>query len=164
MILQVFYRADVVRPGIKEAHAIVHAAESERLVISGLIGIRPEGMLETGMRAQMERAWLNLLDTVEAAGFDRQHILRITAYVTEPGRILLFREITDRMLDGHTCPCAYRQVSALAAPSILFELEAEAVKSMVAQKDPGQSHASDNERIRDAIQSIAVAETAKPAE
>lgn len=136
MILQVFYRADVVRPGVREAHAVVHATDAERLVISGLIGIRPEGILETGMRAQMERAWLNLLETVEAAGFDKQHILRITAYVTEPGRILLFREITDRMLDGHTCPCAYRQVSGLAGPSILCELEAEAVKTMARPNIP----------------------------
>ena len=163
MILQVFYRADVVRPGIKEAHAVVHAAEAERLVMSGIIGIRPEGMLETGMRAQMERAWLNLLDTVEAAGFDKRHILRITAHVTEPGRILLFREITDRMLDGHTCPCAYRQVSGLAAPSVLFELEAEAVKSTATSKIQGQSEIAGNEQRRDAVRSAAIAETAEPA-
>ena len=159
MILQVFYRADVVRPGIKEAHAVVHAGDAERLVISGLIGIRPEGMMETGMRAQMERAWLNLLDTVDAAGFDKRHILRITAYVTEPGRILLFREITDRMLDGHACPCAYRQVSGLAAPSVLCELEAEAVKNVTAQDGQSSSNASDNERIHQADRSSIGAET-----
>ena len=128
MILQVFYRSDVVRPGRKEPHSVVHAGDTERLVVSGLIGVRPEGVLETGMRAQMERAWSNLLETVDSAGFDKDHLLRIAAYVTEPGRIQLFREISERMLDGHGCPCSYRQVSGLGVPSILFELEAEAVR------------------------------------
>ncbi len=141
MILQVFYRPDVVRPGGKEPHSVVHAGDSERLVISGLIGVRPEGNLETGMRAQMERAWRNLMETIDSAGFDKGHLLRITAYATEPGRIQLFREIADRMLDGHGCPCAYRQVSGLGIPSILFELEAEAVRRNADDAYPPTSRA-----------------------
>ncbi len=128
MILQVFYRPDVIRPGRKEPSSVIHAGNNERLVMTGIIGVRPDGILETGMRAQMERAWLNLLETIEAAAFDKRHLLTITAYATEPGRIQLFREIADRMLGGHSCPCPYRQVQGLGIPSVLFELEAEAVK------------------------------------
>ena len=108
----------------------IHAADAERLIVSGVIGTRPDGNLETGLRAQMERAWLNLHETIDAAGFGIGDVLRITAYATEPGRIQLFRDIADRMLDGHSCPCAYRQVSGLGIPQILFELEAEAIRRM----------------------------------
>ena len=43
VILQVFYRPDVVRPGRKEPHSVVHAGDSERLVMSGLIGVKATG-------------------------------------------------------------------------------------------------------------------------
>ena len=143
VILQVFYRPDVIRPGRKEPSSVVHAGNTERLVMTGVIGVRPDGILETGMRAQMERAWLNLLETIDAAGFDKRHLLRITAYATEPGRIQLFREIADRMLDGHSCPCPYRQIQGLGIPPVLFELEAEAVRHSDENRAPtnsGQKH------------------------
>ena len=148
MLLQVFYQADVTNPRVKRAQAVVHAVEAERLVVSGQFGINPAGYLETGMRAQMERAWTNLLQTLRAADFEVQDLVRITAYVTQPGRVVLFRSIAEQMLDGHACPCSYRQIAALETPDILFELEAEAVRDRPAEM-PRENPAPDSETADD---------------
>ena len=51
---------DVVKPASSYAQGVVHAAGGERVVISGQLGVRPDGTLEDGLEAQMERAWSNV--------------------------------------------------------------------------------------------------------
>ena len=63
-----------------------------------------------------------------AAGFERQQLIRATIYVTVPGQVATYRKIRDKVLDGHLCANTYIEVSALAAPEFLVEIEAEAVK------------------------------------
>lgn len=118
----------IVRPASNYAQAVVHSAAAERMVISGQLGLRPDGSLEDGLEAQMERAWKNIFALLEAGGFARQHLIRATIYVTVPGQVALYREVRDRMLAGHLCANTYIEISALAAPEFLVEIEAEAVK------------------------------------
>lgn len=118
----------VVKPASNYAQAVVHAAGAERIVISGQLGLKPDGTLEAGLEAQMERAWLNIFAILDAAGFTKQHLIRATIYVTEPGQVLVYRSVRDRMLEGHLCANTYIEISQLAAPEFLVEIEAEAVK------------------------------------
>lgn len=120
--------ANVVKPASSYAQGVVHAAGAERMVISGQLGLRPDGALEVGLEAQMERAWSNLFAVMAAGGFDRQHLLRATIYVTVSGQVGVYRKVRDRMLEGHLCANTYLEISALAAPEFLVEIEAEAVK------------------------------------
>ena len=119
---------NVVKPASNYAQGVVHTAAAERLVISGQLGLRPDGSLEDGLEAQMERAWNNLFGVMTAAGFDRKHLLRATIYVTVPGQVAVYRRIRDKLLDGHLCANTYIEISGLAAPEFLVEIEAEAVK------------------------------------
>ena len=119
---------NVVRPASNYAQGVVHAAGAERMVISGQLGLRPDGSLEEGLRAQMERAWSNVFAVMAAGGFEREHLLRATIYVTVPGQVGLYREVRDEMLAGHRCANTYLEISALAAPEFLVEIEAEAIK------------------------------------
>ena len=98
------------------------------MVISGQLGIRPDGTLEEGLEAQMERAWNNVFGVMVAAGFDKTHLIRATIYVTLPGQVSLYRMVRDKLLDGHLCANTYLEISALASPEFLVEIEAEAVK------------------------------------
>lgn len=98
-----------------------------RLLVAQQMGIRPDGLLEKGLRAQLERSWLNLFATLEAAGFKKHHLVKTVVYVSETGRMAMVREIRDRMLEGHSCLSSAFQVSALQSPQQLCELEAEAV-------------------------------------
>lgn len=76
---------------------------AERIVISGQLRLRPDGTLEQGIEAQMERAWSNLFAVMADAGFEPVHLIRAVIYVTEPGQVGVYRSVRDRMLNGHLC-------------------------------------------------------------
>lgn len=118
----------VVKPASQYAQAVRHRLGGERLVLSGQIGVRPDGAVEQGLEAQMERAWSNVLALLAAAGFETHHLVKAVVYVTVPGSVGPFREIRDRMLMGHVCAMTYLEISGLAQPEYLVEIEAEAVK------------------------------------
>ena len=118
----------VVEPASNYAQGVVHRAAAERIVISGQLGLRPDGTLEDGIEAQMQRAWSNLFAVMAAAGFEREHLLRATIYVTLPGQVAIYRQVRDRVLQGHRCANTYVEISALAAPEFLVEIEGEAVR------------------------------------
>ncbi len=108
--------------------ACVIQGGGRRLLVGGIVGTGPDGTLEKGLRAQLERAFHTLVETCEAAGFDKAQIVRIATTVTEPGRFALYREIRERVLPGHECLTRYVQVSGLSSPNLLCEIEAEAIE------------------------------------
>lgn len=118
----------VVKPASNYAQAVLHGAAAQRLVVSGQLGLAPDGTLADGMEAQMRQAWANVLAVMAAAGFETRHMVKATVFVTEPGRTALYREVRDAALGGHRCAMTYLQVAGLAAPQFLVEIEAEAVK------------------------------------
>jgi enamine deaminase RidA (YjgF/YER057c/UK114 family) len=119
---------NVVKPASSYAQGVVHGASAERMVISGQLGLRPDGSLEDGLEAQMERAWRNLFGVMAAAGFELRHLIRATIYVTVPGQVALYRRVRDRLFDGHLCANTYIEIAGLAAPEFLVEIEGEAVR------------------------------------
>jgi 2-iminobutanoate/2-iminopropanoate deaminase len=118
----------IVKPASQYSQAVLLTTAKQRLVISGQIGMKPDGTMETGMRAQMERTWSNLLAVLADAGFERTHLVKITCFVTEPGQTALYRETRDAALQGHKCAATYLQIAGLASPEMRVEIEAEAVK------------------------------------
>ena len=120
--------ADVVKPASRYAQGVRHGLGGSRLVVSGQLGLKPDGTLEQGMEAQMQRAWSNVLAVMKAAGFETRHMVKATVYVTEPGHTALYRRVRDAALAGHVCAMTYLQIAGLAAPDFLVEIEAEAVK------------------------------------
>lgn len=119
---------EVVKPASNYVQAVVHNAASRRMVISGQLGIKPDGTVEEGLEAQMERAWSNVFGVMQAGGFAKTDLIRAVIYVTVPGSIGVYRAIRDRMFDGHRCANTYLEISGLAAPEFLVEIEAEAVR------------------------------------
>lgn len=126
--MQLINPDDIAKPTSKYAQGVLHRTGGQRLVISGQVGVRPDGTLEQGLEAQSERAWNNLLGVLRAAGFEKHHLVKITIFATQPGAITVSRAVRDRMLDGHLCASTYLQVAGLASPDYLVEIEAEAVK------------------------------------
>ena len=118
----------VIKPMSNYAQGVVHAAGGERIVVSGQLGVLPDGTVEEGLEAQMERAWTNVLNVMAAAGFEVTHMTKATIYVTVPGQVLVYRKVRDKMLNGHLCANTYLEIAGLAGPDFLVEIEAEAVK------------------------------------
>jgi 2-iminobutanoate/2-iminopropanoate deaminase len=97
-----------------------------RLVISGQIGITPDGEVCQGYQAQAEQAWRNAIAGLEAAGMMISDITAIRVYDVAPGNVAAYRQIRDRMLQGHAPASTYVIVAGLASPDFLTEIEIEA--------------------------------------
>jgi enamine deaminase RidA (YjgF/YER057c/UK114 family) len=92
-------------------------------VISGQIGKGLDGHVPDGLAEQMELAWDNITAVLIEAGMS----ISVLVFVPVPGAVGLYRTIRDRRLGGHLCAATYLEVSALASPGLLFEIEGEAV-------------------------------------
>ncbi len=104
-----------------------------RLVIAGQVGLNPDGSVAGGipgdMAAQMERCWENIFAILESENMKKEDLIKITVYVTRDDATGLYREIRDRLLEGHAPAATYVVVAGLASPDFLVEIEGEAVAS-----------------------------------
>lgn len=115
-------------PGSRYSQAVALGAPFKRLIISGQVGARPDGTLEDGMEAQLERAWDNIAALLEAAGMTIADLVKVTTYVTVKNSVGATRLIRERKLGRHAPASTYVEVSGLANPAWLCEIEAEAVR------------------------------------
>jgi enamine deaminase RidA (YjgF/YER057c/UK114 family) len=118
----------VIAPASRYSQAAEHGTGGRRLVISGQLGIRPDGSLAEGLEAQMEVAWDNLFAILRHAGMEVTDLVKATVYVTVPGSVGPYRAVRDRKLSGHAPACTYLEIAGLARPEFLAEIEGEAVK------------------------------------
>jgi 2-iminobutanoate/2-iminopropanoate deaminase len=126
--MKAFNPDNVVKPASNYVQAVVHSAAAQRVVISGQLGLFPDGTLADGLEKQMRQAWSNVLEVMSASGFEKQDLIRAVIYVTVPGSVAIYRQVRDEMLEGHLCANTYIEISALAAQQFLVEIEAEAIK------------------------------------
>ncbi len=114
-------------PASNYSQGIVHPLAGERLVVSGQVGVRPDGSTVEGLEGQMRQAWENFLAVLTDAGFAPAHVVKATIYVTQPV-LMEFRRAREQALAGCAPAATYVQVAALASPDYLVEIEGEAVK------------------------------------
>ena len=123
----------VPTPGARYSQAVALGAPFKRLIISGQIGARPDGTIEDGIEAQLERAWDNIIALLEAAGLGVADLVKVTTFVTQAGAVGVTRLVRERKLGRHAPASTYLEVAGLANPSWLCEIEAEAVREVSAQ-------------------------------
>ena len=75
----------------------------------------------------MVQALENLLAVVADAGMEPKDLVKVIAFVTVHGSVMLHRAVRDRMLGSHAPASTYLEVAGLARPEFLFEVEGEAV-------------------------------------
>ena len=123
--------AGIAAPASNYSHGAVVSDADRRLVIAGQVGLNPDGSLAGGnsgdMAAQMERCWQNLFAILESEGMTKRDLIKVTVYVTRSDATALYREIRDRVLEGHAPAATYVVVAGLASPDFLVEIEGEAV-------------------------------------
>jgi enamine deaminase RidA (YjgF/YER057c/UK114 family) len=103
-------------------------AVRQRFVVLGEARVRPDGTIDDGLEAHMQRAWANLFEQMNAAGYEKRHLLKTTVSVTQGGQIKLYRAIRDHVLAGHCAAHTYLHVETLAAPGDVVQIEGEAQK------------------------------------
>ncbi|HEX2727452.1 MAG TPA: RidA family protein [Beijerinckiaceae bacterium] len=118
----------ITPPSSRYSHGVAHDLHGRRLVISGQVGLRPDGTLADGLEAQLEQCWDNLIAVLRSADMDVADLVKVTIFVTVPEAIAISRQVRERKLGGHAPASTFLQVAGLARADFLAEIEAEAVK------------------------------------
>lgn len=119
---------DFPAPQSNYSQGVVHGATAERLVISGQVGVRPDGSIAEGLEAQMKQTWDNFLAVLAAAGFEPGDVVKVTLFTTVPA-LQEFRRGREQALAGNAPAATYVEVAGLADPNYMVEIEGEAVKA-----------------------------------
>ncbi len=117
----------IAPPGSRYSHGVVHSGRAHRLLISGQVGVRPDGSVPDSLEDQMDVAWDNLIEVLREGGMTVADLVKVATYVTVPGSTALVRSVRQRKLGLQAPAATHLEVAGLAAPQFLFEVEGEAV-------------------------------------
>ena len=111
------------------SHGVEVPAGARWLHISGQVGVRPDGSFPEDPREQLTETWRNILAILGEAGMGPHDLVKVTAFLTRPDEVPLYRETRDAALQGAEPASTLLIVAGLAHPSWLVEIEAVAAKA-----------------------------------
>ena len=125
-----FHNPDTVHPPLAAyAHQIEITEPKRWLVLSGQVGMRPDGSLPDDPIEQLSVALENIRKNLEAAGMGIQDLVKVTFYLVSEIDTARRREVTAMWAGGHT-PCSTLiYVARLATPAIKVEIDAWACET-----------------------------------
>jgi enamine deaminase RidA (YjgF/YER057c/UK114 family) len=118
--------ATVHSTGGRYAHAARVDGAARRLVISGQVGIAPDGTILDGAEAQMAQALANLKAILAAEGMGFAHVVKMTVFLTDAAHIPAWRTARAAAMEGQISASTLLIVAGLADPKFVVEVEAEA--------------------------------------
>lgn len=113
----------IAPPSSRFAHGVAVEGAGRILYVSGQLGVAPDGALEKGSEAQIERCWRNVLAILAEAGMGPANIVKVNGYLTRRDDVRAYRDIRDRMLGGVETASTLVVVSALVIPEAVAEIE-----------------------------------------
>lgn len=119
--------AGVHRPASAYSHAALVAAGARRLLVSGQVGVAPDGTVAGEPGAQMDQVFANLAAVLAAHGLGPRDVAKIRVYLTDRALIGPWRARRDAWFGGHAAAATLLIVAGLADPRFVVEVEAEAV-------------------------------------
>ena len=127
--MQFLNPSDAPAPASRYSQGVLVAVNAKRLIISGQIGMTKDAKVLDGLEAQLRQTWQNILAVLREGGMSVTDVVKITSFVTDPKAVALTRQIRDEVMQGHQPASTFLVVAGLAMPSLLCEIEAEAVKA-----------------------------------
>ncbi len=120
----------VHKPLGKYSHTVSVPAAAAWLVISGQVGMNAKGVIAAGARKQAEQAYKNVLACLRANKMTREHLVKLTIYLTDSRFIGDARSARQKVIGEAVQPTSTLVVvDALAVPEFLIEVEAWAAKA-----------------------------------
>ena len=116
-----------VRTPTGYSHGIVIEGAARRLVISGQVGMAPDGTVPNTGEGQIAQAFANLRAVLEANGMGPANIVKTTVFLTDRALLGAFRAARSAVLGDHAPASTLLFVAGLADPRFTVEIEAEAV-------------------------------------
>jgi len=116
-----------VRAPTGYTHSMLIQGEHRRLIMSGQVGISPDGSVPSTGEGQIAQVFANLRALLEANGMGITNLVKTTVFLTDRSLLASFRAARDSVYAGHA-PCSTLLfVTGLADPRFMVEIEAEAV-------------------------------------
>ncbi|MGN6815918.1 MAG: RidA family protein [Solirubrobacterales bacterium] len=81
---------------------------------------------ENDFEAQAEQVFQNLQAVLEEAGASFADVVKLTVFLTDIGRLLDYTQIKGRFIEGPQPASTALEVTALARPEMMIEVEAVA--------------------------------------
>ena len=116
-----------IRPPFGRYHHVVEVDGASRLLfMSGQLGIRPDGSIPEDAAAQAEQVFANIDACLQAAGFARRQVVRLSVFLTEADYRVDYMRIRDAWVADPPPASTLVIVKALALPAFKVEVEAVA--------------------------------------
>lgn len=115
------------QPASRYSQAALVEGEGRRLVLSGQVGVRPDGTSVADPVEQIDQALANLGALLAAHGMSPANIVKVTVFLTDTALIGPWRAKRDAFMQGAAPASTLLVVAALASPGFKVEVEAEAV-------------------------------------
>jgi enamine deaminase RidA (YjgF/YER057c/UK114 family) len=116
-----------VRAPTGYTHGILITAPVRRLIISGQVGVGPDGVIPSAPDAEISRAFANLRAVLEAHDMTPANVVKVTAFVTDRDWLPSYRAARNDFFPTQQPASTLLIVAGLADPAFHFEIEAEAI-------------------------------------
>ena len=118
-------------PNHRFSHSVEIPSNAKWLYLAGQVGIKMDGTMVENIGDQDDQVWKNTILALEDAGFGVKDIVKMTVFSTDPNALDIHMEHRVHYLDeSHIPATTWLNVSSLATPEILIEMETVAAKSV----------------------------------
>lgn len=121
-MIRYLHTAEAPQPFSRYSQA-VEVADARLVFVSGQTGVRTDGTRPEAEDEEHQVAWQNVLAILKAQDLGPGDIAEVTAYVTNPQAVAIYRQVRDRMLAGAEPASTLLIVSGLADPRWRVELQ-----------------------------------------
>jgi len=105
-------------------HQVEVSGSQRWLILSGQVGMQPDGSLPPDVASQFEIALDNILRNLEAAGMGVADLVKLTIYLVDPMDGAQRRQVLSALLGDHAPCMTLIYVAALASPALKVEIDA----------------------------------------
>jgi 2-iminobutanoate/2-iminopropanoate deaminase len=116
-----------VRAPTGYTHGVLVTAPARRLIMSGQIGIRPDGVIPDAPQDQIAQAFANLRAVLEAHDMTPANVVKVTTFLTNRDWLAAYRAARSAFFPTEPPASTLLFVAGLADPALHFEIEAEAI-------------------------------------
>jgi 2-iminobutanoate/2-iminopropanoate deaminase len=116
-----------VRAPTGYTHAVEVRGAERRVVISGQVGMAPDGTVPGTAEGQIAQAFANLRAVMDAAGVAPANVVKTTVFLTDRALLEPYRAARSMVFTGEVPASTLLFVAGLADPRFVVEIEAEAV-------------------------------------
>lgn len=115
------------QPSSRYSQTVLIEGESRRVILSGQVGVRPDGTTVSDPAEQIDQALANLGALLAAHGMTPANLVKVTAFVTDASLVGAWRTKREAFMQDAAPASTLLIVAGLASPAFKFEVEAEAV-------------------------------------